>query len=209
MLLGIAMQKDWQPDRRVSLGLAAVSAALLGVSFTALLHGPRPETNRAIMSLSLASLPKSAAHPHRRVPQPPVPTTAVPQPLKPDVALPLPDLQQSLLDAARETAASMRPGVFLEAPAERGSDLTRALRAPEKPGVMQEGQSYRSLYGDTVMKAPGGGCASMQELQASPSPTNKVMVGFSVPCPGEYHPTIGDALTAWAGEVVKKKPAPP
>lgn len=209
MLHGIAMRDDWQPDRRVSLGLAAASAALLGVCFIALLHGPRPETNRAIMSLSFASLPRSIPHLHRPVPQVPVPAMALPQTLKPVVALPLPDLHQSMLDAAKQTAESMRPGVFLEAPAERDNDLARALRAPDKPATLQEGQSYRTLYGNTVMKGIGGGCASVEELQASPSPTNKAMVGFSVPCPGEHRPTMADALAAWANKVARQNTTPP
>ena len=209
MLQRTVTRADWQPDRRVSLGLAAVSAALLGVFFIALLHGPRPETNRAIMSLSLGSLPRLERHPRRPVPPAPAPSAAVPQPLKPIVAMPLPDLQQNVLDAARETAESIQPGVFLETPEVRDSDLARALRAPEKPATLKEGQSYRSLYGDTVMKTLGGGCASVQELQASPSPTNKAYVGFMVDCPGEYHPTMGDALTAWAKKKKASESLPP
>jgi hypothetical protein len=114
-----------------------------------------------------------------------------------------------LLDAARETAASVHPGVFLETPEERDSDLARALRAPEKSATMKEGQTYHSLYGDTVMKAPGGGCASLQEQQGSSSPTNKYIVGFSVFCPGEYRPTMGDALAAWAKKRKAHQPTPP
>lgn len=208
MLQSMVTRKDWEPDWRVSLAVAAVSAALLGAFFLALLHGPRPGTNRAIMSLSLASLPKSRPRSHRPVPRAPMPSAAATQLLKPAVTLPLPDMQQSVLDAARETAESIHPGVFLEAPEERDSDLARALRAPEKPMEMQQGQSYRSLYGDTIVKT-GGGCVSEQELQTGPSPANKVMMGFMVPCPGEYRPTMGDALTSWAGKVAKKQPVPP
>ena len=206
MLRNMARQKDWQPDRRVSLAVAAASAVLLGVSFITLLRGARPGTNRAIMSLSLATAPKRQHRSER--PAPRALASAAPRPTAPAVNPPTPDLRQALLDAARESAESMHPGVFLESPADRDSDLARALRAPQKPAVMQEGQSYRSLYGDTIAKT-GGGCVSEQELQASPSPTNKVTVGFVVPCPGEYHPTMGDALSAWADKRKARQLLPP
>lgn len=202
------MQKDWQPDRRVSLALAAAGAALLGVFFLSLLRSPGPETGRPILSLSLAALPKPPPRPRHQVNEIPLPSAA-PQPLMPAANVPpVPDLRQVMQDVARESAADARPGAFLELPAEQHSDLTRALRAPGKSGRLQQGQSYRSIYGDAIAKV-GDGCASMQELQIGPSPTNRVIVEFSVDCPGEYQPTMTDALTAWAATAAKQRPLPP
>lgn len=191
----------------MSLALAMASAAVLGVFFIALLHGPRPEADQSIMSLSLAQFPKSPPRPRHRASETPVPV-AVPTPRTPPTnPLSGPDLQQLMQDAAHESAERARPGVFLESPAERDSDLARALRAPGKPGSLQEGQGYRSRDGAAIAKT-GNGCASIHELQMGPSPTNKTIVGMMVDCPGEYQRTMSDALSAWADKAHQSQSPP-
>lgn len=87
------------------------------------------------------------------------------------------------------------------------SDLSQALRAPPSPTSMHNGDAYRSTYGFTVAKS-GGRCLVLQTIQTGPSPQAHTTVGFGVPCPGEYRPSMADELKAWADKEARKHHLP-
>lgn len=187
----------WQPDRRASLGLALAGAALLGLSFVALLYRPAGGTSPTSFTLSVLKPPEAQKPAPRSRPSLSVPVLSTPVPLAP--LPPIPGtlfLQEQVDQVVRESAAGNVNGPFL-APARPDDPLTQALQASEKPSTLGKGESYRSSYGDTIVKS-GGGCTSMQQVQVGP--TAKAGVGFMVPCPGEYRPTMTDALSEWASK---------
>ena len=202
----------WQPDLRASLALALGCAVVLFYSFLGLLHKPAAPDTGALMSLSLVTPapPPVRAHPRRPVSKAAAPTVTIPPPhveaLPP--AVNLATLQKQVDAAVRETVQSQQSaGVFLVPLAGRYDDLYRALRAPPKSATLRDGESYRSLYGQTIVKS-GDHCTQEQEVQVSPTGA-KATVGFVVPCPGEYHPSMADALAQWAEKVAKGNPSPP
>ena len=202
----------WQPDLRASLGLALACGIILFYSFLWLLHKPAAPDTGALMSLSLVASPPAPVktHPRRSLTRVAAPTVTIAPPHveAPPPAVNLATLQQQVDAAVRETVQSQQSaGVFLVPLAERYDDLYRALRAPPKPATLRDGESYRSLYGQTIVKS-GDHCTAEQEVQVSPTGA-KTTVGFVVPCPGEYHPSMADALAQWAEKVAKGNPAPP
>lgn len=87
------------------------------------------------------------------------------------------------------------------------SDLSRALAAPPPPAAMQNGDAYRSAYGYTEVES-GGRCLALQTIQTGLSPSAHTTVGFGVPCPGTYRPSMADELKAWADQQVRKHRGP-
>lgn len=202
----------WQPDLRASLGLALVCAIILFYSFLGLLHKPAARDTGALMTLSLVTSPPTPvkSHPRRSVTRAATPAVIVTpphvEPLPP--ALDLATLQQQVDAAVRETVHSQQDaGLFLVPPAERYDELNKALRALPKPGALREGEGYRSLYGQTIVKS-GDHCTAEQEVQVSPTGA-KATVGFVVACPGVYQPSIADGLADWAKKVAKGNLQPP
>lgn len=88
------------------------------------------------------------------------------------------------------------------------SDLSRVLNTPLPASTMQNGDAYRSVSGFPVVKS-GGRCLALQTIQVGLSPSAHVTVGFGVPCPGEYRPSMADELRAWAAARASRKPRPP
>lgn len=88
------------------------------------------------------------------------------------------------------------------------SDLEKAIHTPSPLLPTQNGEAYRSVYGYTVAKS-GGRCLALQTLQVGPSPSAHATVGFGVPCPGEYRPSMADELKAWAEKRAHQLHLPP
>lgn len=204
---------SWQPDLRASLGLALGCAVILFYSFLGLLHKPAEPDAGASMSLTLAPFPAEPKdrRPRRSAPKPPAPAASIAplnvEPMPP--ALDLAILQQQADTAVRDTVQQQQSaGPFLMPPAQRYDDLDRALQALPKPGSKRAGESYRSMYGQTIVKS-GDNCTAEQEVQIGPSSGVKARVGFAVACPGEYHPSMADGLAEWARKVAKGNLPPP
>jgi len=86
--------------------------------------------------------------------------------------------------------------------------LQQALNAPRKPESMQNGGSYRSIYGSTILKS-GGMCSELQTIQIGPSPSNRVTIAFpGHHCAGDYQPSMNEELTKWVDQEAKKHPPP-
>ena len=182
------------------LGTALVCALLLW-AFTRSL----PIVPAQLMQLSLVAVPQRIPE---RIPQAMVrtpPPERLPQPFaaKPLVlpkARPLgPVNLPALLDLslpgsefAPPAASPFVPHVF-----NPYADLSKALAAPPPPATMHDGDSWRSIYGFTMAQA-GGQCLALQNIQVGPSPSARATVGFGVPCPGNYRPSMAQQLAAWA-----------
>lgn len=202
----------WQPDLRASLGVALACAVVLFYSFLGLLHEPTAPDTGALMSLSLVASPPVPvkAHPRMSVSKAVAPTVTIAPPHveAPPPAVNIATLQQQVDAAVRETVQSQQDaGLFLVSPVERYDELNKALRALPKPGTLRDGEGYRSMYGQTIVKS-GDHCTAEQEVQVSPTGA-KAIVGFMVACPGEYQPSMADGLAEWAKKVAEGNPPPP
>ena len=183
----------WQPDPRASLGLAVGAAALLCLAFLGLLYRPAAGNRPALLTLSVIHSPAAKQRAPRANPELLAPTMALPPVLTPMPPLPGPIFMQEQIDqVVRESVVGSQRGPFLPPVP---SELSRALQAPEKPGTLKEGESYRTNYGDAIVKS-GSGCTSLQQLEIGP--VAKAQIGFMVVCPGERKPTMADALSQWA-----------
>lgn len=202
--------RAWEPDWRTSVIFALCAAALALLGFLGLFHRTLPLVPaRRIIALRVTppsvrpSLPSAVPGLRARPLRPIAPQTLN---LPPPAAV---ETMQSWLDAAmngyREDQEGQAP--FLP-PLPLDDALSRALQARGKSDALPDGGSYRSLYGGSVMRF-GDSCAEMHEIQASPSPTNTVIVGFMVPCPGHYRRTMADAVADWAKKVARSRPLPP
>ena len=137
----------------------------------------------------------------RTTPKPVViPETSLVKPLPPRAAL---NLSLPGLRFAPPAASPFVPHVF-----NPYSDLSHALKAPASPPGMYDGDSYRSVYGFPVMKS-GGRCLALETIQVGPSPSAHSTVGFGVPCPGQYRPSMADELKTWAEKWAHKQHLPP
>jgi hypothetical protein len=197
----------WEPDRRASLGLALAAGTLLCLAFLGLLYRPLKGSSPAFLSLSVIHTPlRSRAVRPRRAP------VAGPSVLPPPRIEPLPPvpgfilLQQQVDSAVQGTVLGGQSEPFLMPPAQKYDELDRALRARDKPWNLQQGESYRSEYGDSLVKS-GGGCAAMHEIQVTPGGV-KATVGFAVPCPGEDQPSMADQLAEWADKRAQEAKPP-
>lgn len=88
------------------------------------------------------------------------------------------------------------------------SPLQQALNAPRKPENLQNGGSYRSIYGGVMLKSAGI-CSELQTIQVGPSPSNRVTIAFpGQHCGGDYQPSMAEELSKWADQEAKKHPPP-
>jgi hypothetical protein len=86
--------------------------------------------------------------------------------------------------------------------------LQQALNAPRKPETMQNGASYRSIYGGVMLKS-GGMCSELQTIQVGPSPSNRVTIALlGQHCAGDYQPSMAEELSKWVEQEAKKHPPP-
>ncbi len=218
MLADISMQSRmpqqaaWRPDPRASLALAFGALVLASGGFLVLLYKPVADSNRMPFSLLLVAAPPAHKVPADRRPRTPVaqPVLAPPPPREPvPPALDLTTLQLQVATVVRETVQNQSgTGPFLQVPTQKYDDLDRALPAPSKLSTLKQGESYRSNYGETILKS-GEGCTAEQEVQTGVTPANHTTVGFMVPCPGEYQPSMADQLAEWAKKIRKEQLPPP
>lgn len=129
-----------------------------------------------------------------------IPETSAVQPMAPPAVL---DLSLPGLTFAPPAASAFVPHA-----ANPYSDLSRALNAPLPPPTMHNGDAYGSIYGSPMVKS-GGRCLVLENIQTGPSPSAHTTVGFGVPCPGDYRPSMADNLKAWADKQAAKSPAGP
>jgi hypothetical protein len=158
-------------------------------------------SKRVVQEEARRAIPLRRATASRRfVPKPVViPKTAPIKPLQPRAPL---DLSLPGLTFAPPAASSFVPHAF-----NPNSNLSRALNAPPSPPSGHNDDSYRSVYGFPVVKS-GGRCLALETIQVGPSPSAHSTVGFGVPCPGGYRPSMADELKAWAGKQARKQHAP-
>lgn len=201
--------RDWRPDRRVSLSLALVSALLAVCGFVLLLRQPALTHSQA----AAISIRPHAALPNRqpalrvlRSRSGVISKLITVKPLRPIPSAP-PDLA-SRLDLNIPAPAPGSPSFLPESVQPMDRNLAQALNAPLSPwSDLKEGHGFTGEHGQTIIKS-GSVCISMQTIQMSPSPTNKATIGFLVPCPGEYQPTLGERLLDWAEKHAAAQPPP-
>lgn len=173
--------------------LPNIPAQLMQLSLVAV---PLPTPKRVPPSLSRTPTPKTVTQPVTAKPVV-IPVTHALQPPTPSTTL-NPELPG--LTFAPPAASAFQPQVF-----NRYSDLYKELTAPRLPSEMQNGDAYHSEYGFGVVKA-NGRCGELKTIQIGPSPSVKAVVGFLIPCPGEYQPSMSDELKAWADKQAAKNP---
>ncbi|MGH8371147.1 MAG: hypothetical protein ACRETO_00260 [Gammaproteobacteria bacterium] len=192
----------WRPDRRASLSLALVSALLALGGFVLLLRQPDLSSSRpdAVSILLHPALPqRKRAHQTRtrhshKIPAAPIPSINKTAPF---------ERHQETLDLSIPVQSNYSATFLLPKTAPSDQNLQRRLNKPSKPiTALLNNQGYRSEYGETVIKS-GNQCGRIHTIQMSPSPTNKATIGFLMPCPGEYQPTLGEQLLEWAGKQAK------
>lgn len=202
----------------------SVAGAVLGTALMCILllwaftHPLPLNVASGIVELHLTTLPTTAvrhvvrtiprqARPLRRSvvtrPAPPrpvvIPESGPAKPIPPPASLDL-SLPGSVL--APPTTSAFVPHAF-----NPHSDLSRALNAPLPAPTMQNGDAYRSVPGSPVVKS-GSRCLALQTLQVGLSPSAHTTVGFGIPCPGEYRPSMADELKAWADKVARTHSEP-
>lgn len=209
-----------QPNPAYSLGGAVLGTALVCAGLLwAFTHSQPLKVASGIVELHLATVPamplphvvRTAPHGMPLPTRPTVIRPALPRPvLIPEtrslLAVPAPaplDLSLPGSGVAPQAASPFVPQAF-----NPYSDLSKALAAPPPAPTMHNGDAYRSVYGSPVVNA-GGRCLALQTLQAGPSPSAHTTVGFGVPCPGEYRPSMADELKAWAEKRARQLHLPP
>lgn len=205
-----------QPNPLYSLAGAVLGTALVCAGLLWAFTHSLPNIPVQIMQLSLVAVPvptpKRISQPVSSTPKTKTVTQAVTakpviipkaHPIKP-VSSPAPlDLSLPGLTLAPPAASAFQPQVF-----NPYSDLYHALSAPPPPPTMRNGDAYRSIYGFPVVKS-GGRCLALENIQIGLSPSAHVTVGFGVPCPGEYKPSMADELKAWADKQAARNPGGP
>lgn len=201
----------WHPDTRASLAGAVAAALLVMAGFFALFSAApilklSHDTQSPIERLMLAEPVPPPPAPRLRVPShtPPVTLPLLPSawpPLLAPVTAPGGFTQQDYLDErARGNAAALRAKVM-------GSDLQRVLGKPTEKQALPDNQSFRSIDGQKIVRS-GGGCAQIQTVQGSSSPTNRINLAEPTGCPGvpSEQEEMAKALQDWAD---KHRPPPP
>lgn len=219
MLIHSSMQGEirysdgWRPDRRASLAVAFGAALLVCGGFLELLYKPLSvDVDHRPFSLSVVTTPPIHRLPeNRKVMQLAAPSIVVLPQLQPLPPVPEPAIlqEQAITGVGSPLQEEGSNGVFLQPLEQKYDDLHRALQAPAKPWSLKRGESYRSIYGETVMKSAGGGCSAQHGVQTGTTPDVQTPVGFMVSCPGEYQPSMADQLAEWAKKIQKQNRPPP
>lgn len=205
-----------QPHPLYSLAGAVLGTALVCTFLLWAFTYSLPNIPAQLMQLSLVAVPvptlKRAPQPISHTPTPKTvtqPVTAKPvaiqeaSPIKPAPSPAPLDLSLPGLTFTPQAASA-----FIPHASNPYSDLYREANAPPPPLIMHNGDSYRSVHGFPVVKS-GGRCLALQTIQVGPSPSAHTTVGFGMPCPGEYRPSMADELKAWADKQAAKNPGGP
>jgi len=214
----------WQPNRAACvaasiLAAASVLAALIFM-FDRSLESAIRVTSIEIRLTSATPSKQAASKPKQLRSKPPYETEAIlkqshlvrPEkiPLKIIESLPKPvDWQQQIeMSVKSQDQSDSNPTEFTLHKIPAATPLQRALIAPRKPASMQDGESYRSLYGGVMLKSDGL-CSELQTIQMGPSPSNRVTLAFpGHHCAGDYQPSMGDELSKWVDQEALKHPPP-
>lgn len=227
MIAMVAAQsaKLWQPDK---FAVASFSVLVTGVVLAALvfMFARQPETLGRISPTELrlisSTTPEQAASKPMTVPEHQIKPQAVLKPVPimkvENIPLnkieppspPLVDWQQQILmsvDSQSQNSANPN-GLILIKPSQI-TPLRQALSEPRKPEPMQNGQSYRSIYGDTIQKI-NGKCVELDTIQVGTSPYSQMTIAMfpAVTCPGDYKPSMIDELSNWADKEAQKHQPP-
>ena len=202
----------WRPDWRASAALAFCSTVVLFFAFIGMLEqAPPPDARASLLSLTLDT---SAVAPRvvkaaRRVLSGAARSRASLLTAKSRAQRFDPDaLQRQVDEAVQDYLRSEKlEGVFLQ-PEPKEYELDRTLRAPPRMETLKDGEGYQSVDGEKVARS-GDTCSEQRDVQVGPSPSNQVMLAFSVPCPGAYRPTMADELSAWAEGERRRASVPP
>ena len=200
-----------QPHPLYSVAGAALGTLLVCAVLLWAFTYPLPNIPAQFMQLRLVAAPVSPPH-HARAPTPkPVTQAVTAKPLVMPETSPVKLLPPSApLDMSLPGSVFAPPAAstFVPQAFNPYSDLSKALAAPPPPAMMHNGDAGRSPYGFPVVKS-GGQCLELQNVQVGLSPSAHAKVGFGVPCPGDYRPSMADELKAWADKQASKKPRPP
>ena len=204
----------WRPDPFASVaGGVLATAALLAALVFIFSTQPPPDIPATPVKITLRSAktahilalrssrprhrPKHAAGRNRtrRITAKPVPLKDKKNTLSKSV-----NWQQQIDSAAKAYAQRQaNPSEILLPHTPADADLQHAMQTPRKPSVMRNGESYRSIYGGTIVKSYGV-CSWLQTIQFGPSPSNRTTIAFLTHCPGEYQPSAGRKLLEWANK---------
>ena len=214
---------DWRPNPFISVAAGVLAtAALLAALVFIFSTQPPPDIPATPVKITLGSakaahiLALKSSRPRHRPKHVPGRNrtrraTAKPVPLKAAKNTPSKSVNwQQQMDWAAQAYARRQanpPEILLPRTA-ADADLQRAMQAPRKPPVMRNGESYRSIYGGTIVKSHGV-CSRLQTVQFGPSPSNRTPIAFLTPCPGEYQPSAGRELLEWANKKRAKMSGPP
>lgn len=214
----------WQPNRAACvaasiLATASVLAALIFM-FDRPLEFAIRVTSIEIRLTSATPSKQAASKPKQLRSKPPYEIEAIlkqshlvrPEkiPLKIIESLPKPvDWQQQIeMSIKSQEQSDSNPNKFMLHKIPTTTPLQQALNAPRKPASMQNGKSYRSLYGGVTLKSDGL-CSELQTIQMGPSPSNRVTLAFPGHyCAGDYQPSMAEELSKWADQEALKHPPP-
>ncbi len=214
----------WQPNQAV---VAPASVLVTGVVLAALvfMFARQPEPADRIMPIELrltsSAAPEQAASKLKSVPELRFKPQVTPKPLHViqvakiplrliEPILPPIDWQQQIEMTVRSQGQSNpNPAQLLSNKPAPVYPLQQALNAPRKPETMQNGESYRSIYGGSVVKI-NGQCIEMRAIQVGPSPSNQATIAMFSPleCPGDHKPTMEEELSNWAEKEAQKHQPP-
>lgn len=133
-------------------------------------------------------------------------------PLKTIEPLPSPPVdwrQQIQITVKSQGQSNPNPMKFMLSRLPPVTPLQQALNAPRNPESMQNGESYRSIYGGTIQKI-NGVCVEIQTIQVGTSPSNRSTISMLSPftCPGNHKPTMAEELSNWADKEAQKHQPP-
>jgi hypothetical protein len=205
----------WHPDVRASLSGAVATALLVMAGFAALfsavpplkLSQPASEVREELVLAEATPVPPRP-RPRARVLRSTLPVQLpelqrmpppVPEPSRAPDSL---SLQDYLDERAKGNATALKEQVT-------SSDLRRELGKPTEKQALPDNQSYQTIDGQKVVRS-GGGCAQIQTVQGSSSPTNHIDLAEPIHCPGgapDASEQIGKALDDWAE--THRAPPPP
>ncbi|MGA9855412.1 MAG: hypothetical protein WBR29_09080 [Gammaproteobacteria bacterium] len=214
----------WQPNRLV-IAVVGTLASIVVIAALIFMFARRPQPTARIMPIELRLTSAVSSGPAASKQKPVSERRITPQViLKPlqikkveniplnTIEPPSPspvDWQQQIEMSVKSQgqSSSNSTGIILTKPSSI-TPLQQALNAPRKPETMQNGGSYRSIYGGVILKS-GGICSELQTIQIGPSPSNRVTIAFpGHHCAGDYQPSMADELSKWVDQEAKRHPPP-
>ena len=215
----------WQPNRAACVAASILATAMVLAALIFMFDRPPESAIRvAPIEIRLTSATPSeqaASKPNRLRSKPQDERGAILKPLhlarphkillkitEPTLPKPVDWQQQIEMSIKSQEHSDSNPSEFMSHKIPAATPLQQALNAPRKPASMQNSESYRSIYGGTIVKSDGV-CSRLQTVQIGPSPSNRMTLAFLTHCPGEYKPSTGRELLEWANKKQAKMSRPP